>query len=540
MNKIVQRTVYTGVLLLTFLMCTAGIISSFMFGDNLQKMLNSVLNIRIYEPYIGGKVISTIFDPLHDDNGSGSAVYPANSFYAEGNLDLVLYTIHEPVYHAPWQAVPEYWQLDLEFRTGFQNIHKPDYNKTIYMYIDADNVHSGSVKTLFDHGENISFNENNPWDYALAVTGSEGFVYNAMAEKIDELEVVYSADGKKVIVRVPLTKKEMQKIYTAQITNHYVLVCAYSPLDYAEVLPLERRRSRTSGGGLTSSLMPKVYDMLYDGDHRTMLSSWNEETMEPAQIISTAVNMKYTEAAVLSVSKEAITKLQEQIQELQKEHNEIQKQRYDNLKSRETLSEEEQTELALTALGLGDKETAEATFTALLKRHSDNPTYLAYKGSLESMKGANASVVAAVEAVNKGYTYLDRAVSLTEGTIEKVKNGSASEEEVNARFNALLNRGGNSQSVPNSVFIKAAQGALDYLEAAEIARLTNNNILAAGCYYDAGVCFNLDDKNNDALVWKREASRLVKMTSDVSALPLEEQISLLTLKLKLIQEGLLD
>lgn len=540
MKKFIHKAVFISVSSVAFLLCTLGIISSFMFGDNLQKILNSILKIRVYESYIGGKVINTIFDPLHDDTGSGTAVYPANSFYSEGNLDLVLYTVHEPVYHAPWQAVPEYWQLVLEFRTGFNDIHSPDYNRSIFIYIDADNDGNGSLMTLFEQGENIRFHPDHPWDYALAVGGNKGAIYNSKVEKIDELEVVYSGDGRKIMVRIPLTKKELQKLYTVEETHHYVLVGAYSPLDYAQLLPIARRRSRTAGGGNIDSLMPKVYDALFDGDHSSMLSSWNEETFEFAQVNPVSVSMSPAADVILSVSKERIIEIQENISRLLEKNTEIQNQRYTQLKKSGFLSVEEQTELALIALGIGDRDTAEIIFTALLKEQPDNPTFLAYRGSLESMKGANASVVAAVEAVNKGYTYLDRAVLLTEGTIEKVKNGSASEEEVNARFNALLNRGGNSQSVPNSVFIKAAQGALDYLEAAEIARLTNNNILAAGCYYDAGVCFHLDDKNNDALVWKREASRLVKMTSDVSALPLEEQISLLTLKLKLIQEGLLD
>lgn len=539
MKKFIHKAVFISVSSVAFLLCTLGIISSFMFGDNLQKILNSILKIRVYESYIGGKVINTIFDPLHDDTGSGTAVYPANSFYSEGNLDLVLYTVHEPVYHAPWQAVPEYWQLVLEFRTGFNDIHSPDYNRSIFIYIDADNDGNGSLMTLFEQGENIRFHPDHPWDYALAVGGNKGAIYNNKGEKVDKLEVVYSGDGRKIMVRIPLTKKELQKLYTVEETHHYVLVGAYSPLDYAQLLPIARRRSRTAGGGNIDSLMPKVYDVLFDGDHRTMLSSWNDETFEFAQIHPVSVSMKQDAAAVLSVSKERIIEIQENISRLLEKNTEIQNQRYTQLKKSGFLSVEEQTELALIALGIGDRDTAEIIFTALLKEQPDNPTFLAYRGSLESMKGANASVLAAVEAVNKGYSYLDRAFFLTEGTLDKVKNRTASEGEIQHRYNALLNRGGNSQSVPNSVFLKAAQGALDYLEAAEIARLTNNPLLAARCYYDAAVCFMLDEKKNDALVWKRESARIIKTFEDESSLSIEDLINFRSLQLKLIQEGLL-
>ena len=74
---------------------------------------------------------------MYDDTGSGTLVYPSHITFAEGNLDLVLYTVHEPVFNA-WQDFNEYWQLDFEFRTGFKNADEPNYNKSIYVYIHLD------------------------------------------------------------------------------------------------------------------------------------------------------------------------------------------------------------------------------------------------------------------------------------------------------------------------------------------------------------------------------------------------------------------
>lgn len=542
MNQQIKKTLYIVLALISVLSCTIGIISSFVFSDNIQKMLNFILKIKVYEPFVGGKIITSIFDPLYDDIGPGVLEYPANAFFSEGNLDLVMYTVHEPVYHAQWQEVPEYWQLDLEFRTGFKDVQNPDYNKTIYIYIAIDNEINGSIKTLFDQGENISFDENYYWNYALAVTSNEGYVYNAQGEKIDVLETVYSIDGKNLMIRIPLTRKELQKIYTAQKTYHYVLVCAYSSLDYAKILPIEKRRSRTSGGGLQHSLMPKVYDLLYDGDHKAMLSSWDEENFELSKISPVSVSMKHNESSNVSVSEEKINTIQQEIQVLSQKQNETQNKRYEQLKKIDGLSEKEQEELALIAFENGDKEEAEKIFSLLLTKQPNNPTYIAYKGSLESMKGANASVFAAVEAVNKGYSYLDKAVLLTEGTLEKVKSGKATEEEIAHRYSALLNRGGNSQAVPNSVFLKAAQGANDYLEVAEIARLTNNTLLEAQCYYDTAVCFSLDDKINNALIWKKEAARKIKELNisleKEKSFSVQDSLKILVLRLKLLSEGL--
>ncbi len=540
MSTIVKKTMYITVSLAALLFCTTGILLSFVFGDNLQSMVNSLLKIKVYEPYIGGKIITSIFDPMHDDKGSGTAVYPANSIFEEGNLDLVLYTVHEPVYHAPWQVVPEYWQLDLEFRTGFKDAHNPEYNRTIYVYVDIDNGLSGSIDSLFEQGENISFNPEHPWDYAIAVTGQSGFVYNGEGKKIDSLEVVYSIDGKKVIVRVPLTKKELQKMYAVPVTHHYVLVGAYSPLDHANLLPLSKRKSRTSGGGLVSTLMPKIYDILFDGDQSEMLSSWNDETFEFAQINPVFVSMQTSKNESVSVSQKRIQEIEQELEMLLIKNQNYQTEKKESLLNQKNPSLEIKEELALLALATSDRLTAEKLFNELLQEAPNNPTYIAYLGSLESMKGANASVVAAVEAVNKGYMFLDKAVVLTDGTFEKVKNGTASYDEIQHRYNALLNRGGNSQSVPNTVFLKAAQGAHDYLEAAEIARLSKSSLLAARCYYDAAICFSLDNKQNDAAVWKRESARIVRSMEDTDSLSLEDKISLRNLQLNLLKEGLLE
>ena len=540
MNKNIKKIIYIVVSFAAFIVCTMGILLSFVFGDNLQTALNSVLKLRIYEPYIGGKTAASVFDPLHDDTGIGSLTYPSNSFYSEGNLDLVLYTVHEPVYNAPWQDTKEYWQLDLEFRTGFKDEKNPDYNKTITIYIDADNNVSGSYTTLSEQGENISFSAEHPWDFALSIEGSKGSIYNSNKEKIDSVEAVYSIDGKKLMLRIPLTKRELHSLYTAETMHHYVFISAYSELDYGKILPIEKRKSRTSGGGLVSKTAPKIYDMLYDGDQTVMLSSWNDDSLEYASVSPVKIVMKSKGSGTVSVSQKKIEELQSELAQAEEQLRTIRNERIAQLKDVQQASEEEKAELALLSLNTGDRKTAEELFKALLSQHPDNPTYTAYTGSLESMKGAGASVIEAVEAVNKGYEYLDKAVLLTDGTLEKVKNGTASDDDILQRFNALLNRGGNSQSVPNSVFLKAAQGALDYLEAAEIARITGSTLLSAQCCYDAAVCFSLDDKQNDASVWKREAARLVKSFTLTDDCSLEDKVQYVSLRKKLIQEGLLE
>jgi hypothetical protein len=539
METSLKKSIFIALSLITFVSCTLGIILSFYYGESLQKMLNSVLKIKVYEPFIGGKTIESFYDPLNDDTGTGTAVYPANSFYAPGNLDLVLYTVHEPVYHAPWQDIQEYWQLDLEFRTGFLDAQNPCYNKTVCIYIDTDGDKKGSVQTVFANAELVSFDSKHPWDIALLIAGNTGQVYNIDGEIIDTLEVVYSNTGKKIFVRVPLTKKELQPLYTAKNTYHYVLVGAYSQLDKGNLLPFTKRKTRTSGGGLSNNLMPKVYDMLYDGDQKQVLSSWDENSFSYAQISPISVVMTSKKNTTITVSTQKIQELQKEAETISlvlKKQNET---RYEELLHQKNLSVMEKEELAELAFTVRDLEIAEQMYDQLLLSDNENPSYLAYKGSLESMKGSDASPISAIAAVNKGYTFLDKAIELTASVSEKNKEGRASKKEITHRLNALLNRGGCSQSVPNNVFMKASEGAQDYLEVAELAKSIGNDILCAQSYYDAALCFSLDEKLTESQIWKRESARLVKLIKIENDISDSKRLEMLSLKIQLMKEGLL-
>ncbi|HBG36487.1 MAG: glucodextranase DOMON-like domain-containing protein [Spirochaetota bacterium] len=540
MKASLGKIIFISISFFAFIFCTLGIVSSFIFGESLQQMLNSILHLRIYEPYVGGKIVSSIFDPMYDDTGSGTLVYPSHTTFAEGNLDLVLYTVHEPVFNAAWQDFNEYWQLDFEFRTGFKNADEPNYNKSIYVYIHLDGKIGGETKTLFEQAENISFSQDHPWHYALSIAGKEAAIFNSNREKIDLAEVVYSSDGKKIIVRIPLRKKELHCLYTVETMHHYVLVGAYSALDFGNILPIEKRKSRTSGGGLVSRFAPKVYDVLYEKDQSQMLSSWNEDDFELSILYPVKINMKNVQSRTPLISQAKIKEIKDEKKLLEALLYKQQSERIQNLKNASLDSE--LNERALLFLHTGNKKEAENQFKMLLEKDPNNPSYLAYIGSLESMKGENAAVIAAVDAVNKGYAYLDKAIQLTDGVLEKLKNGEASEAELLHRLNALLNRGGNSQAVPNSVFLKAAQGVQDYLEAAEIAHISGLQILEAQCYWDAAICLLLDDKKSEAGIWKREAARIFQQISesDLENYSLEERQEFLSLYLHLFEEGLAE
>ena len=75
---------------------------------------------------------------------------------------------------------------------------KPVLNRTI-LYTSILIMQPGIIEYAFEQGENIRFNPEHPWDYAIAAFGNEGWVYNSKGEEIDKLEVVYSTTGKKYL-----------------------------------------------------------------------------------------------------------------------------------------------------------------------------------------------------------------------------------------------------------------------------------------------------------------------------------------------------
>ena len=116
------------------------------FGVSLFFICSSVPSnfignfLHVDPSYTGGLVCADFMDPIGDDNGAGEKLelrYPLNKAFTEGSLDLVRYTVHEPIINAHWQQSPEYWQLALEYKSG------PAEVRNIMIYIDADNIDGG-------------------------------------------------------------------------------------------------------------------------------------------------------------------------------------------------------------------------------------------------------------------------------------------------------------------------------------------------------------------------------------------------------------
>src|SRR5574344_2539115 len=170
---------------LVLLLSVFGISLFFYSSSFFSTLLAQSLHLHVAPSFIGGEIAQDFFDDAGDDSGSGILVYPSNATFKEGSLDLVRYTVHKPVSDAKWQAYTEYWQIDLEYKSG------PASVRTIMIYIDADGDRSGSTETLYDcsmnngipGAENCMFDSAHPWDYAIQICDGEGKVYAAQKDK---------------------------------------------------------------------------------------------------------------------------------------------------------------------------------------------------------------------------------------------------------------------------------------------------------------------------------------------------------------------
>ena len=212
-----MRIIYKWKVLTAAFTCFLGISLFFIFSSVPQHFIGNYLHVD--PSYIGGLVCADFIDATGD--GIGAA---AKSFDEEA-LDLVRYTVCEPVTNARWQQSPEYWQLSLEYKSG------PASVRNIMIYIDLDNVEGGNTEPLFDSAEKICFDDEHPWDFVLWICGGEGKLFDSIGNFICNTEYYALNNDTKIIVRIPLRDKKIQKILGAEKTWHYVLTCEYEMPD---------------------------------------------------------------------------------------------------------------------------------------------------------------------------------------------------------------------------------------------------------------------------------------------------------------------
>ena len=442
------------------------------FGVSLFFICSSVPSnfignfLHVDPSYTGGLVCADFMDEMNDDKGAGGNLelrYPLNKAFTEGSLDLVRYTVHEPVINARWQQSSEYWQLALEYKNGLAEV------RNIMIYIDADNIQGGSTEPLFDSAEKVCFDQEHPWDFALWICADQAKLYDSSGDFICSAEYYNLNRGVQIKVRIPLRDKRIQKILGARKTWHYVLTGAYSQFDRGAFMPLEKKPAMANGGMKNSkafnNLVPPVYDVI--GPNET-LASWNSETFEKAKLTPVEASMTAHK----------------------KSRSEEEKNKAFIEKVKKTYAQNFGSQVQMPS-------TTDEGLSLYKQKLSENPddfVSMAYYGSYLAMKGGESSVVKAVALVNEAFDYLDIAVELSAGQ--------------EGEIDVLMNRGSVSASVPEQVFGKAETGAQDFMR---IVSLTTDTNLKAYCYVMAYECYEACGKESQANLVLQEAKKMVEL-----------------------------
>lgn len=520
---------------LALILALVGTSSFLIYSDIIARVFQSVAKLETDPSYTGGRIAAVMYDPVGDDHGFGGLAYPLHREFASGSLDLVRYTVHEPVYSARWSNLAEYWQLDLAFTSGPQSV------RNIRIYLDVDGDGKGARIPRDEMAEGVSFDPASPWDFVVAAQGSGGVLESSDGKYSVPLEVSLGDGGKKVTIRIPLGDRALHGLYTAKETRHYVCVGGWTPWGRDGYLPIAKRAAQGSGGGASSSLTPKIYDYLASSDmtQEELLSAWNDDTLTIPVLYPVAVSMRSElhAASAVKASSERVSALEkaaaeemeaskgEALAALEDGHG-----RYDEKESA-SLDALSPYDMALLLFNAGKRDEAEVAFDRILAKNDGDSSAFAYKGALVAMRGGDASPLAAVGIIAEAYVFLDKAVLAAKTSDE--------------RLTSLISRASVSRAIPDTVFGKALQGAGDYLAVAgeyrNLAGIAADPSVAylaeiADAYFNAALCYEILGRQDESGTWFRESARIVG-TADTAPVPVRIPSSL---ALELVKRGYLE
>jgi|GEM_PF-803514 len=457
-----------------------------MYSDIIGRSIQSVARLGVGPAFSGGKIVAVFHDPVGDDHGYGGLRYPA-TLTEDGSLDLVRYTVHQPVRGSFAPGMRDYWQLDFSFRTTGRD-------RNIRVYFAQRGAKDGSTQTRVEFAEGIEFAQGAPWQFALCVRGDSGTIESFDGSFKAELGVIQSRARTDLSVRIPLSDPALRFLYDLPALNQYILVGALDPAQRDGFADVD-----------TSDFIPKIYDVLVPegATQEETLSAWSEEEFRVPVLEPITVRL---EAPVDGKKKgkgndpESLARLEELNKAADAEterENAAALALYDSKPSAER-------ERAIAAFNAGKIAEAEALFDAILAKDGESVEAMAYKGSLVALRGSEAQPLEAVVLIKEAYGWLDRAVSK-----------AASDEEL---VTACLNRANVSMAIPETVFGKAEEGGDDFLKASEgIRRLIGDGSRPSDystedivhSMFGAARCYEIAGDANKAETWYLETKRLL-------------------------------
>lgn len=474
------------------------------FQDFFHRKLDSVLKLKIKESYNGGEVLTSFKDRLNDDNGAGLLTYPRASIYKNGGaglLDIVKFTVYRPQAEEDWSSDNIYWQ----FKYKFQNLVGSNNGRLVHPvithYIGINGVEfEGKSETLISRNERVSFSR--PWHFVIEIFEDKALIHSADGSLKEEIKIMISEN--QVITRVSLENKFLKHLFTNPETYHYVLTGAYDFYSEGKFLNVKKKASSKNGGGATSRLTPRVYDLIAPKGYKQkeLLSSFNEDDFKYTLLepVIADLGMEYKEELKVEFpDKESLivkSKLESDIknEEAIKEHNEL----LLSLEGKDDINSIIQ--LGKSYFNTGDLEEALKYLENALNIDKNNPIVLAYMGSVRAKEaGETDSAAKSMDYVNKAFVFYDRAL----------ENINSIDEEMEV----LLNRAYVAQSVPESVFYKSELGAKDFLRVIDICNLSGKSQKIQHYYLMASICFKQAGKYEESDIYLNEALEMGTLSS---------------------------
>ncbi len=155
-------------------------ISFFFFNDSIvSESLAKSTGLHVSPEFTGGTITAEYMEEI------------------DASKELKRYVVYSPVYNAPWQQNPDYWQIEQSYGTSISDLGE--------ISVQVDSSTAGS--------------------YILHIDGSQpenSILTDSKGKFICSLETYVSRDGRTVKTRIPLENKQLQKFYTEETTNHCI------------------------------------------------------------------------------------------------------------------------------------------------------------------------------------------------------------------------------------------------------------------------------------------------------------------------------
>ncbi len=221
-------------------------------GELVDELTDQPLLARV-PTLIQGVELLVIDDPVGDDHGDGSYVYPESDvFAADGLFDLQTYRIYD---------ADDRWQLAFDFVAltnpwgGPQGFSHP----ILYLYFD---VAEGGSTEAFEEGAaaNVAFSPEHPWDTFVRVAGWPAYgrhLWTADGQGPTLVEVASDPKRGRIIVTIP---KDVMPTIEGW---HYVVVGSQDGYGENYLRPIATEAGEWVGGGIPDPFWaPQIYDYL--------------------------------------------------------------------------------------------------------------------------------------------------------------------------------------------------------------------------------------------------------------------------------------